>query len=75
MKIPLTEEAFKEREGETFFTHDVRKHATMAALETALRSIVENSFYGATTGYQHVQLRRITEAETLLNSLENSQDR
>jgi len=44
----------------------------MAALETALRAIVEDSFFGDTTGYQHVDRRQITESRKLLNSLENS---
>ena len=68
MKIPLTESAFHQRNGEGPLAHNTRQHATMAALETALRAIVENSFRGDTTGYQHVEPRRIEEARKLLDS-------
>lgn len=73
MKTPLTDAAFKQRDGEGPFAHSTRQHATMAALETALRAIVENSFHGSSTGYQHVEPRRIEEARKLLDS-ENTPD-
>lgn len=69
METPITDDSLKQRDGEGVFNHTVRKVRTMKTLETLLRQVVKESFYGDTTGYQHVDPKVIAEARKFLNSV------